>query len=68
MKSIKKSGKNTLKKKNTGAKYVVGKQHTYTIKAAEHTTPWRSALSWLYAEPVTVDAMTTPSVQGKTDI
>ena len=68
MKSTKKSGKNTLKKKGTGAKYVVGKQQTYTIKAAEHTTPWRSALSWLFAEPVTVDATTTPHGQGKTDI
>ena len=68
MKSIKKSGKNTSKKKNTGAKYVVGKQQTYTIKAVGHITPWRSALSWLYAAPVTVDAMTTPPGQGKTDI
>jgi hypothetical protein len=68
MKSIKKSGKNTLKKKNTGAKYVVGKQRTYTIKAAEHTTPWRSALSWLYAANVTAECMTTQSGQGKTDI
>lgn len=68
MKSTKKSGKNTSKKKGTGAKYVVGKQQTYTIKAAGHTTPWRSALSWLFAADVTPLATTTPHGQGKTDI
>lgn len=67
MKSIKKSAKNTSKKKNTGAKYVVGKQQTYTIKAVGHITPWRSALSWLYAADVTPCATTKSSGQQKKD-
>jgi hypothetical protein len=68
MKSIKKPGKNTSKKKNTGVKYAVGKQRTFTIKAEEHTTPWRSALSWLFAEPVIPESTTTQRGQEKTDI
>lgn len=67
MKSTKKSGKNTLKKNGTGAKYVVGKQQTYTIKAAEGTTRWRSALSWLFAADVTPLATTKSSGQQNMD-
>jgi len=40
-------------------KYVVGKQQTFTIKAAEAVIPVRSALSWLYAAPVTKESTTT---------
>jgi hypothetical protein len=65
MKNTAKSGKNTLKKKTTAAKYVGGKQRTYTIKGAVGVTPQRSILSWLYAGPVTSDATTTPRGRGK---
>lgn len=65
MKNTAKSGKNTLKKKTTAAKYVQDKQRTFTIKAAEAVIPARSALSWLYAAPVIKDATTTPAGRGK---
>jgi len=48
-----------LKKKTADVKYVIGKQRTFTIKAAEAVTPARSALSWLYAAPVTKESTTT---------
>jgi len=48
-----------LKKKTADVKYVVGKQQTFTIKAAEAVIPVRSALSWLYAAPVTKESTTT---------
>jgi len=42
-----------LKKKAGNVKSVEAKQPTSTTKAAEEKTPVRSALSWLYAAPVT---------------
>ena len=65
MKNTAKSGRNTLKKKTTAAKYAAGKQRTYTIKGVEGVTPQRSILSWLYAAPVINDATTTPAGRGK---
>jgi len=65
MKNTAKSGRNTLKKKTTAAKYVAGKQRTYTIKGVEAVTPQRSILSWLYAAPAINDATTTPDGRGK---
>jgi len=48
-----------LKKKAGNAKSVEAKQPTSTTKAAEEKTPVRSALSWLYAAPVTKKSTTT---------
>jgi len=48
-----------LKKKAVNAKSVVEKQPTSTTKAGEAKTPVRSALSWLYAAPVTKESTTT---------
>jgi len=56
-----------LKKKTGDVKYVVGKQQTFTIKAAEEKTPVRSALSWLYAAPATKESTTTQRGPKKTD-
>jgi hypothetical protein len=54
-----------LKKKTADVKYVIGKQRTFTIKAAEAVTPARSALSWLYAAPATKESTTTQRGQKK---
>jgi len=67
MKSIAKSGKNTLRRKATDAKYVVGRQRTYTIKNDGEKIYARSILSWLYAAPVMPEWNQTPAGRGKTD-
>jgi len=56
-----------LKKKTADVKYVVGKQQTFTIKAAEAVIPVRSALSWLYAAHVTKESTTTQRGQKSKD-
>jgi len=56
-----------LKKKAANVKYVVGKQQTFTIKAAEAVIPVRSALSWLYAAHVTKESTTTQRGQKSKD-
>jgi hypothetical protein len=48
-------------------KYVIGKQQTFTIKAAEAVTPARSALSWLYAANVTPTCTKMSNGQRKKD-
>ena len=48
-----------MKKKVESAKSVAAKQLTSITKAVEAKTPVRSALSWLYAAPVTKESTTT---------
>jgi len=55
-----------LKKKVESAKSVAAKQPTSITKAGEVKTPVRSALSWLYAAPVTKESTTTQRGPKKT--
>jgi len=54
-----------LKKKTADVKFVVKKLRTSTTPVVAEKTSVRSALSWLYAAPVTKESTTTQRGQKK---
>jgi hypothetical protein len=66
-KRILKSESNSSGTKTSLVKPAVGKQQTFTTKAGEERTSSRSILSWLAADPVTIESTQIPRGQEKGD-
>lgn len=58
MLTTKKSKQNTLKKKTTSVRYVMGKEQTFTIKKEGASSYVTSPHSWFFAAPATINATT----------
>jgi hypothetical protein len=54
----KKSKLNTLRKKTTSVRYVMGKEQTFTIRKEGASSYLTSPHSWFFAAPVTINATT----------
>lgn len=58
MATTKKPKQNTLKKKTTSVRYVMGKAQTFTIRKEGASSYVTSPHSWFYAAPATTNATT----------
>jgi len=58
MPTTKKLKQNTLKKKTTSVRYVMGKEQTFTIRKEGASSYVTSPHSWFYAAPATTNATT----------
>jgi hypothetical protein len=55
---MKRSKQNTLKRKTTNVRYVMGKEQTFTIRKEGASSYVKSPHSWFYAAPATTNATT----------
>jgi hypothetical protein len=55
---MKRSKQNTLKRKTTSVRYVMGKEQTFTIKKEGASSYVTSPHSWFYAAPAITNATT----------
>jgi len=58
MATTKKPKQNTLKKKTTNVRYVMGREQTFTIRKEGASSYVTSPHSWFFAAPVTINATT----------